>query len=123
MRRENADDEAVDEWLTSANALTGLDPRVRFSQAAAHLEDGRGNGDIVLELLLEDGTLARDIPGVRSLVDGGDALTVEVLVPLEVVDARTVAWEGSRVKRTLLISVMPETPFDQVARLEAALVA
>jgi hypothetical protein len=112
----------TEQWLRSVSLLSASVPTVALSRASRCLPDSQGAGNVVWDLIVDDDQPLGGIPTLSHFLEANQApvLSSEA-VPLTAIESGVDRFDGPRVKRTLLISVRPDTPAASVAGLEASL--
>lgn len=124
LRSDEGEHPALNAWLDAAHNLPAVDSRVALSIASTALPDKKGTGDIIWSLIVPDGAEPGDIPAVSGLLGAGSSpARICECVPVAPIASRSVARDGARVLRTLLIKVRPGRPADDFRSLETSLIA
>ena len=119
---QGAATEDIEGWLRSVRAVEQEHPEVHFSDVDLDLPDSFGGGDATWDL---ETTVALDqLPAVTALATPGTGpLHSCARVALDSVRMGFDPFPGPRVKRTLLLTVKPDTAQADVERFESSMAA
>ena len=120
---DDAATEDIQNWYRDVARTPSTDPDLLYSEAGPHLPrslaPGHASWDIVTRcnMAAEHGSIRRLLSRLEGPVVAYDE------IPLQVVAGRSVAFDGPRIKRTLLLSVRPDETAERVHAFERSLAA